>query len=201
MLTSTDSLSCLLVSSVVLVSTIGPESSTTLPSSNTICRLTRVSMCRVVVNSVFFFVTTSSTERGRGDQEEMSWVRNEMENEWWKKWIVEWIMCSMNKWMIELNARNSKKTPRVRQLWAPWKTSCLKRFWTTKFKQKVLRWRLHQNEWFLDFPSNWSDEQVTQDRYSWCLNQGSNTDKIRIACQWRKKNVIRKTYVSLLIRN
>lgn len=59
-LTSTDSLSRLSVSSVVFVSTMGPESCTTLPSSSTTCRLTRVSICFVVVNSVFFFVTTSS---------------------------------------------------------------------------------------------------------------------------------------------
>lgn len=62
-LTSTDSLSRLSVSSVVFVSTMGPESCTTLPSSSTTCRLTRVSICLVVVNSVFFFVTTSSTEK------------------------------------------------------------------------------------------------------------------------------------------
>lgn len=61
--TWTDSLSCLFVSSVVFVSTIGPESSITFPSSNTICRFTLVSICRVVVNSVFFFVTTSSMNK------------------------------------------------------------------------------------------------------------------------------------------
>ena len=58
--TSTVSDSCLSVSSVVFVSTIGPESWMTLPSSSTTCRLTLVSICLVVVNSVFFLVTISS---------------------------------------------------------------------------------------------------------------------------------------------
>lgn len=61
-LTSVVSVSCLSVSSVVFVETIGPESSTTLPSSSTNCRFTRVSIWRVVVSSVFFFVIHSSAE-------------------------------------------------------------------------------------------------------------------------------------------
>uniref|UniRef100_A0A8D8Y4K4 Uncharacterized protein n=1 Tax=Cacopsylla melanoneura TaxID=428564 RepID=A0A8D8Y4K4_9HEMI len=53
--------SCFSVSSVVLVVTIGPLSSTTLPSSSTTCRLTRVCIWRVVVSSVFFLVMISSS--------------------------------------------------------------------------------------------------------------------------------------------
>uniref|UniRef100_A0A182ILT7 Uncharacterized protein n=1 Tax=Anopheles atroparvus TaxID=41427 RepID=A0A182ILT7_ANOAO len=65
--TSVCTVSCLSVSSVVLVDTIGPESSTTFPSSNSSCRLTRVSIWRVVVSSVLRFFTISSTRR---EQEE-----------------------------------------------------------------------------------------------------------------------------------
>lgn len=56
------SVSCLSVSSVVFVDTIGPESSTTFPSSSTTFLLTLVSICLVVVNSVFFFVIHSSVK-------------------------------------------------------------------------------------------------------------------------------------------
>jgi hypothetical protein len=52
--------SCVSVSSVVLVVTKGPESSTTLPSSRTTWRFTRVSICLVLVTSVFFLLTHSS---------------------------------------------------------------------------------------------------------------------------------------------
>lgn len=56
------SVSCLSVSSVVFVDTIGPESSITFPSSSTTFLLTLVSICLVVVNSVFFFVIHSSVK-------------------------------------------------------------------------------------------------------------------------------------------
>lgn len=39
---------------------MGPESSITLPSCSFTCRLTRVSICLVVVSSVFRFVIHSS---------------------------------------------------------------------------------------------------------------------------------------------
>uniref|UniRef100_A0A8D8AEU1 (northern house mosquito) hypothetical protein n=1 Tax=Culex pipiens TaxID=7175 RepID=A0A8D8AEU1_CULPI len=49
------------VSSVVLVDTIGPESSMTLPSSSRSWRLMRVSIWRVVVSSVLRFLMISSS--------------------------------------------------------------------------------------------------------------------------------------------
>lgn len=60
--TSVCSDSTLSVSSVVAVETIGPESSRIFPSSNLTCRLTRVSICFVVVNSVLRFVIISSVK-------------------------------------------------------------------------------------------------------------------------------------------
>jgi len=63
--------SCFSVSSVVLVVTIGPESSTTFPSSRTTCRFTRVSICLFVVSSTFFFVTHSSAKKNQNQNREI----------------------------------------------------------------------------------------------------------------------------------
>lgn len=119
LLTSTDSLSCLFVSSVVLVSTIGPESSTTLPSSNTICRLTRVSMCRVVVSSVFFFVTTSSAKYRNENENEFEKMENKKVNRlmtYRAAWFVRLVRSAhIRKWMNRLVRFD--KSPKGRQSW------------------------------------------------------------------------------------
>jgi len=83
-LTSVCSDSFLSVSSVVVVVTSGPESSTTFPSSSTTCLFTRVSICFVVTNSVFFFVIHSSAKEKKFNELILAF------------WI--WSLCKTKDW-------------------------------------------------------------------------------------------------------